>query len=197
VQRDTSSVVGAVLAGGRGRRIGGDKAIVELEGRPLLDYPLRALLAVLDVVAVVAKPETALPALDHRVEVWLEEDEPRHPLAGVVQALRSAQGRPVVVLAGDMPFVSPALVRALAEAESGGAPAVVARGGGGLEPLCARYDPPALDALEDFDPRTPAREAVAALGPAVLELEDERELVNVNSPEDLLRAAARLSAPPR
>ena len=28
-----SQPVGVVLAGGRGRRIGGDKAIVELEGR--------------------------------------------------------------------------------------------------------------------------------------------------------------------
>jgi molybdopterin-guanine dinucleotide biosynthesis protein A len=32
--------VGAILAGGGGRRIGGDKAIVELHGRPLISYPL-------------------------------------------------------------------------------------------------------------------------------------------------------------
>jgi molybdopterin-guanine dinucleotide biosynthesis protein A len=34
-----------VLAGGRGDRIGGAKAMVELRGRPLIRYPLDALRA--------------------------------------------------------------------------------------------------------------------------------------------------------
>jgi len=55
--------VGVVLAGGAGRRIGGDKATVELAGRPLLLYPLAAVRAVLRDVAVVAKRVTALPPL--------------------------------------------------------------------------------------------------------------------------------------
>jgi molybdopterin-guanine dinucleotide biosynthesis protein A len=183
-----------VLAGGLGRRIGGDKAIVELEGRPLLEYPLHALLAVLDEVAVVAKPDTALPTLDPRVAVWLEDDEPRHPMAGVLQALRCAEGRAVVVLAGDMPFVPPLLVRALATADALGAAAVVARSGHGLQPLCARYEPSALAALEGFDATAPARALVGALDPLVLEVVDEGLLINVNSPEDLLMAATTLSA---
>lgn len=189
-------MVGVVLAGGRGRRIGGDKAIVELEGRPLLDYPLSTLLAVLDEVAVVAKPDTVLPELDRRVAVWLEDDEPRHPMAGVVQALRCAAGAAVVVVAGDMPFVPTALVRALATADALGAPVVVARSPSGLQPLCARYEPQALAALEHFEPTAPARALVEALDPLVLEVADERLLLNVNSPEDLLLAATVLSSGP-
>jgi molybdenum cofactor guanylyltransferase len=106
--------IGVVLAGGAGRRIGGDKAIVELEGRPLLLYPLNVLRAVLDDVAVVAKQSTVLPGLDAEIAIWLEADEPRHPLAGIVHALRCARGRPIVVLASDMPFVTRGLVAALA-----------------------------------------------------------------------------------
>jgi molybdopterin-guanine dinucleotide biosynthesis protein A len=184
-----------VLAGGLGRRIGGDKAIVELEGRPLLDYPLQAMLAVFDEVAVLAKADTALPELDQRVAVWLEDDEPRHPLVGVVQALRLASGSPVVVLAGDMPFVSEALIRALATADANGRPAVVARGGGvRLQPLCARYEPAALTQLDGFDPTARARAVIAALDPVILEVADEDLLINVNSPEDLLLAASSLSS---
>ena len=57
------SCIGAVLAGGGGRRIGGDKAMVELEGRPLLHYPLSVLRAVLDEAALaLARRVALLPA---------------------------------------------------------------------------------------------------------------------------------------
>jgi molybdopterin-guanine dinucleotide biosynthesis protein A len=185
--------IGVVLAGGDGRRIGGDKAMVELEGRALLLYPLAVLRAVLDEVAVVAKQSTILPALDPEVAIWLEADEPRHPLAGIVHALRCARGRPVVVVAGDMPFVTRGLVGALARERSHGAVAVVPRAGGRLQPLCARYDPRALTALAACDFGAPVRDVVAALSPRIVDWPDEEPFFNVNAPEDILQAAALLS----
>ena len=111
--------VGVVLAGGRGRRIGGDKAVVSLAGRPLLSYPLGAMLGVLDHVVVVAKPSTVLPALGD-VAVWEEPERPSHPLVGIAEALRRADGRWVLVCAGDMPFVPVSLLAALASVAAGG-----------------------------------------------------------------------------
>jgi molybdopterin-guanine dinucleotide biosynthesis protein A len=185
--------IGVVLAGGAGRRIGGDKAIVELEGRPLLLYPLNVLRAVLDDVAVVAKQSTVLPGLDGEVAIWLEADEPRHPLAGIVHALRCARGRPIVVLAGDMPFVTRGLVAALARERSRGAVAVVPRAGGRLQPLCARYEPGALTTLAAADLAAPLRDVIAGLSPRVLDWPDEEPFFTVNHPEDILQAAALLS----
>jgi molybdenum cofactor guanylyltransferase len=186
--------IGVVLAGGGGRRIGGDKAIVELEGRPLLHYPLNVLRAVLDEVAVVAKQSTLLPGLDVEVAIWLEAEEPRHPLAGVVHALRCARGRPIVVVAGDMPFVTRGLVSALARERARGAPAVVPRAAGRLQPLCARYEPRALSALADCDFASPVSDVVAAMGPRIVEWPDEEPFFNVNGPEDILQAAALLGS---
>jgi molybdopterin-guanine dinucleotide biosynthesis protein A len=186
------SCIGAVLAGGGGRRIGGDKAMVELEGRPLVHYPVNVLRAVLDEVAIVAKPSTVLPGLDVEVAIWLEPEEPRHPLAGVVHALRCARGQPVVVVAGDMPFVTRGLVAALSRERSRGAPAVVPRAGGRLRPLCARYEPRALGALAGCDLTAPVADAVGALNPRILEWPDEEPFFTVNSPEDILQAAALL-----
>jgi molybdopterin-guanine dinucleotide biosynthesis protein A len=186
------SCIGAVLAGGGGRRIGGDKAMVELEGRPLVHYPLNVLRAVLDEVAVVAKQSTVLPGLDVEIAIWLEPEEPRHPLAGVVHALRCARGQPVVVVAGDMPFVTRSLVAALARERSRGAAAVVPWAGGRLQPLCARYEPRALGALAGCDLTAPLSDAVGALGPRILEWPDEEPFFTVNSPEDILQAAALL-----
>jgi molybdopterin-guanine dinucleotide biosynthesis protein A len=186
------SCIGAVLAGGGGRRIGGDKAMVELEGRPLVHYPLNVLRAVLDEVAVVAKQSTVLPGLDVEIAIWLEPEEPRHPLAGVVHALRCARGQPVVVVAGDMPFVTRGLVAALSRERSRGAAAVVPRAGGRLQPLCARYEPRALGALAGCDLTAPLSDAVGALDPRILEWPDEEPFFTVNSPEDILQAAALL-----
>jgi molybdenum cofactor guanylyltransferase len=167
--------------------------MVELEGRALLHYPIAVLRAVLDEVAVVAKRSTTLPALDVEVAIWLEADEPRHPLAGVIHALRCARGRPVVVVAGDMPFVTRGLVTALARERARGAVAVVPRAGGHLQPLCARYEPGALTTLAAADLAAPLRDVIAGLTPRVLDWPDEEPFFTVNHPEDILQAAALLS----
>lgn len=185
--------VGVILAGGRGRRLGGEKASLILGGRPLLAYPVAAMQAALDEVAVVAKPDTVLPALPG-VAVWREAPAPRHPLVGILAALRATRGRAVLVCAGDMPFVRPATLRGLAGAEAQGADAVVALGadGAGLQPLLARYEPAALARLEPAAAEgvAPMRAVVAALAPVRFVVADPVELLNVNTREDLARARA-------
>jgi molybdopterin-guanine dinucleotide biosynthesis protein A len=188
---DTSRPIGVVLAGGTGRRLGGSKATVELHGRPLIAYPIGALQAALGEVVVIAKCDSELPPLPG-VAIVTEPDEPRHPLTGIVQALEHSDGRPVLVCAGDLPFASAALARTLADADSRGAPAVVPRAGGRLQPLFALYLPAAHATLAAAlgGSLGPLTEHVAALAPHVLELADERPFFNVNVPEDLLTAAA-------
>jgi molybdopterin-guanine dinucleotide biosynthesis protein A len=183
--------VGVVLAGGLGRRLGGDKAIVELEGRPLALYPLEALHEVCDEVAVVAKRDTLLPALAGAAQLWIEPDEPRHPLAGVAHALRLAAGRPVLVVAVDLPLMDAATLRGLIEAGRGqGVAAVVPRVHGRLQPLCALYLPGALEAgLASFDASARATDVVESLGIREVEPADPTAFFNVNRPEDLLQAS--------
>jgi molybdopterin-guanine dinucleotide biosynthesis protein A len=191
---DREAPIGVVLAGGNGRRIGGGKAIVELHGRPLVSYPVGVLQAALGRVAVVAKADTELPPLPG-VEIWTEPEQPRHPLAGIVHALEGARPRPVLVAAGDMPFLTEEVVRRVATATAGGRPAVVPRAGGRLQPLLARYEPaalaPLLDALKG--PPRPLSEVVERLGPLLLDLDhDDEAFFNVNLPEDLLTATAMM-----
>jgi molybdenum cofactor guanylyltransferase len=194
--------VGVVLAGGRGRRIGGDKAVVSLAGRPLLSYPLGAMLGVLDVVVVVAKPSTVLPALGD-VAVWEEPEQPSHPLVGIAEALRRADGRWVLVCAGDMPFVPVSLLASLATAAAEAAeaaeaaPAIVtASARGALQPLLGCYGPLCLEPLAAAarEAVAPARAVVEALGPLVVPVTDPRALFNVNSASDLREAEALLAA---
>src|SRR5579871_3112980 len=105
----TQQPVGVILAGGSGRRMGGSKLTVALRRRPLIAYPLEAMRAVLNDIAVITKADVVLPRLSG-VTVWIEPDEPRSPLLGIAESLALAGGRPVVVSPADLPFVTPAVI---------------------------------------------------------------------------------------
>jgi len=186
--------VGVVLAGGLGRRLGGDKAIVELEGRPLAHYVVDALREVCEDVAVVVKRDTLMPPLAGSADLWIEPDTPRHPLAGVAHALRLSAGRAVLAVAVDLPCIDGATLRLIAETEPGDAAVVAPRVHGRLQPLCALYRPEALPGLASFDPGARATAVVEALGVREVEVPDPDAFLNVNRPEDLIGAAVCLSA---
>jgi molybdopterin-guanine dinucleotide biosynthesis protein A len=180
-------VIGAVLAGGLGRRMGAPKATASLGGRPLVAYPLDALGQVCDRVVVVAKRETELPA---EIERWDEPDDPRHPIAGITHALERA-GEPILVCAADMPFVSPDVLSLLADELRPGLKAAAAFCAGRLEPLLAAYAPEALEVLAEAPAGEPLRRTVESLMPVLVDVRPE-VVFNVNTPEDLAQAEERL-----
>jgi molybdopterin-guanine dinucleotide biosynthesis protein A len=183
-------VIGALLAGGSGRRLGaGSKAAALVGGQPLASYPALALAAVCERVAVVCKRDTQLPDLPG-TERWEEPDEPRHPLTGIVHALVTAGG-PVLVCAADMPFVTADACRTLLQA-AGATPAVVATAEGILQPTFGLYAPAALDVLRAAPADAPLTATVEALDPVRVAL--PAALVrSVNTPEDLAEAEALLA----
>ena len=188
-----SRPIGAILAGGAGLRIGGEKATVELHGKPLICYPLEALGQVLKKVAILSKSSTRLPPISGAT-VWIEPERPLHPLVGITQALALAGGRPVMVCAADLPFVTPDLIRRLVQTDPGRAPAVVACAQGSMNPLLGCYQPRALQLLVD-PARTgtePLLETIATIQPLLVEADDPDELFDVDTPDDLLLAAAMI-----
>ena len=102
-----------VLAGGTGRRLGGvDKAAVRVAGRTLLESALAATVGIADVV-VVGPPGAATPP----VRTVREEPAGGGPAAGVLAGVRALDGAStVLVLAVDMPRVTPATVARLTAA---------------------------------------------------------------------------------
>jgi molybdopterin-guanine dinucleotide biosynthesis protein A len=184
----------AILAGGRARRLGGEKPTAELAGRPLIAYPLAAAAGARLEPFVVAKGETVLPQLD--CEVTVEPDLPVHPLRGILTALEHAGG-PVLVLGCDMPFVTAPLLTWLAAWD----PPAVAEVDGRIEPLLAIYGPADAPRLEAaLEREGPLREAVTRLEPQRVgeaqlgRFGDPRDLArSVNTEADLAQAARLLS----
>ena len=179
-------MIGAVLAGGAGRRLGGrSKAAVMLGDRPLVSFPLAALGSVCERVAVVCKPDSDLPNLK-AAERWDEPPEPRHPLTGILHALERAGG-PVLVCAADMPYVTGDACRTLLAAAGTGGPAVVAVSEGVLQPVLGLYAPAALGALRDAPADAPLTATLEALDPVRVAL-PPAIVRSVNTPEDLAEA---------
>lgn len=182
-----SPPLGVVLAGGAASRLGGAKATVELGGRPLVSYPLATLAEAGLEAVVVAKAGSPLPPLDPPVVA--EPDEPRHPLAGVVAAMEYAGNRPVLVVPCDTPFLSPMLLRVLASAVK---PTAV-RSEGRLNALIALYPPDTLRPLEEaLAEGLSATAAFEGLTDHEVIEAPAHETFNVNTPEDLAEAEARL-----
>lgn len=190
-EKAKSDVIGVVLAGGSGSRIGGAKATAQLYGQALISYPLAAALGALGSVAIVAKGDVELPQLEQRVELWIEPDEPQHPVVGVIEALRRARGSAVVVIACDLPLLTSEVVELVAGTDAEGSIAVLASAAGRPQPLLARYEPAALEHLLGFDTDGPMTEQVMALMPALVDVPPEASF-NVNDLEQLREVSRRL-----
>ena len=171
--------------------MGRDKALLPWQGADLLDHAVARLRAVTPDVRILcgARPrygERGLP---------VERDlvAGAGPLGGVLAGLASAEGRPGLFLAVDLPHVPVALLARLVE-RADGWDAVVPVSPRGPEPLCALYGPGCQEPIRQrvatgdfkmtaFWPEVRVRE----VGPAELgELGDPEEMFrNLNMPNDL------------
>jgi molybdenum cofactor guanylyltransferase len=193
----TETVMGAVLAGGRGKRLSETKATTPLAGRPLIAYPLEAMEKAGIEVVVVAKRDTRLPEL--AVPVWYERDEPAHPALGIATVLQRAPTDSVLVVACDMPFVTTELLAHLASLPY---PLALPSAGGRLHPLLGVYARGLATSFAfSLNKGQSLQQTVADLSPHLIdesELEQfgkaGRLLFNVNTPEDLERAGEMLGS---
>lgn len=188
-------IFGALLAGGVGARIGGDKAMTLLAGVPLVAHVARVLTPSVSALAVVGDP----PAARHLQAVDLSDAGAarRGPLYGVSAALAWARagGADWLALAPcDTPFLPDDFVARLhAAAAAEGAAIAYAQTESGIHPLASLWRvavQPGLDAML-VQRHPPVHTAIAALGAAGVGFW-EAELANVNTREDLAAAEARL-----
>jgi molybdenum cofactor guanylyltransferase len=185
---------GAVLTGGRSRRMGADKALLEVGGgRALVTVAAEALAGAgaVEVFAVGGNPE-GLAALGLRMVPDAHPDE--GPLGGTITALRTAGTDLVAVLACDMPVVTSDVAAALVAALVAEPEAGVAVGGvdGRIQPPTAVWRASStLAALEQgfaSGERAPRR-LLAGLDVVEVADLDPAALADVDRPEDLRRYA--------
>jgi molybdenum cofactor cytidylyltransferase len=113
--------VAIVTAAGSAERFGGKKLLTPIDGRPLLDHTIGALLdgGAAEVIVVVgsdarAELERDVNALlDPRVRVVVNPDPSRGMFSSIQEGAGQAHGDAILILPGDMPFVAADTVRAV------------------------------------------------------------------------------------
>lgn len=198
------STVGIILAGGRSRRFGSPKGLVEIGGEPIVARLLRIFGSELGATALV----TDEPELYAHLEVSSIPDvTPRMgPLSGIQAGLgwaRRAGAEGIFCAPCDAPFLQGELIRRLLPS-SDRTQAVVpeSRGPLGFEPLFGWYSVALLGqvdravaekrlALRDFVTSIPSVEYLP-LAEVVAIMDPDKLFFNLNVPEDL-QTARRLA----
>jgi molybdopterin-guanine dinucleotide biosynthesis protein A len=195
---------GFVLAGGQSSRMGRDKALVELAGRPLIEWALAGLHG----AGLTARIAGAKADLSAFAPVVPDETADAGPLAGVCAALHATAAEWAVVLPVDLPLIPASLIRFLIDdASMTGAPVTAPSLNGFAQtfPSVVRREAlPALQAELEVG-RSGVFAAFRSLNVRVVPVElapvrDERAwpayrwFWNVNTPEDLAKVESALRA---
>jgi molybdopterin-guanine dinucleotide biosynthesis protein A len=183
-----------ILTGGRSSRMGTDKAFLNFSAQTLIERAVAVAVSVCPQVSIVGDPAK----FSRYGAVVQDVYRDAGPLAGIHAALLQSSAELNLILAVDMPFVSPELLAFLiASAADVDAVVTVPRTGRGFQPLCAVYRPAFALAAEQalMAGKNKIDAAFTGLPTRVIEESElqtagfsARLFLNVNTPEDL-RAA--------
>jgi molybdopterin-guanine dinucleotide biosynthesis protein A len=184
-------VAGVVLCGGAGTRMGRDKALIEIGGKPLVRLVAERLTECADPILLASGRPRRFINLPY--EEIADASPGAGPISGLVAALSASPHDLVAVAAVDMPFVSAEVFRLLIDRHTD-EDAVVPVTSEGRQPLHALYHRSALALLEDAlsQGRYGLREALAGLDVREVRRQewgaidaDGRFALNLNTQEDL------------
>lgn len=196
---------GAVLAGGASRRMGSDKALLDVGGRPLVEVALDALRELGVVRLTVVGPRPGWPqdltarlvarGVVTRADGWPGEG----PLGGILTALLDAADPPdgvgegrrpvdaVVVLPCDLAAVAPGSLRRLVEAVAEGAQGAVLAVDGRPMPVVGVLRPTVAEPLRAvFTGGARRADAVLAVpGVVTVDVDPAEAPIDLDDPEAL------------
>jgi len=136
----------AILAGGESSRMGRNKALEILGGKPVIAHVIDSLRPLTNDMFIVAEDVAAYEAFG--LPICADHYDFRASLVGIYSAIASSREEQCLVVACDMPFVEPALACLLAGL-SEGYDAVVPVSRRGWEPLLAVYSKSCLKAMRE------------------------------------------------
>ncbi|MEM1083776.1 MAG: NTP transferase domain-containing protein [Verrucomicrobiota bacterium] len=184
-----------ILAGGKSKRMGRDKALIERpDGTRQLDHILALTREVASEVILSTNDPAIAPA---NVEILPDLKPGDGPLGALASFHRAHPGESVLLIGCDLFLLDAATLKHLLahHQPSRGVTCYANRIDGRPEPLCAIYEPPVLPKAElslgqnDYC----ARHFAEGLDPLILQLPNPVALDNANTPADLDEAFAKLT----
>ena len=192
---ETTELYGLVLAGGRSRRMGQDKALLDRGGKNQLEYAFALLDAVTERCFVSTRADQSGDEARSRFPRIADKYDDLGPVAGILSAMEEHPDADWLVIACDLPNLNAETLEFLIGNAAADKPFTAYRSSYDdlPEPLCAIYrrDSEAIvRSFVDEGIKCP-RKMLIRSDTELLDQPDPRSLDNVNTPEDL--AASSLS----
>ncbi len=192
---DTTELYGLVLAGGRSRRMGQDKALLDRGGQSQLEYAYTLLDAVTARCFVSTRADQSDDETRSRFPRIADKYDDLGPAAGILSAMEQHPDADWLVIACDLPNLDSETIEFLIANAPADNPFTAYRSSYDdlPEPLCAIYrrgSDAIVRAFVDDGIKCP-RKMLIRSDTALLAQPDPAALDNVNTPEDL--AASNLS----
>jgi len=196
-----------ILAGGFSRRLGQDKGLINLAGKPLVLHVVDRVSKVVDETVVVVssnlQKEKIEKLLGRRANVVVDKHEAQSPLVGVLTGFEIANGEYSLLLPCDTPFISSQIAQFLLDICVNRGAVIPRWPNGHIEPLQAAYHTKTTLAAAkkvlkqgklDLRSMIAHLKEVRYVSTMVLEQMDAKLLTffNINTPMDLKRAESLL-----
>lgn len=156
MKKEDLSIV--ILAGGRAKRLGVDKSLISIKGKPLFIHTLERVRAISDDIIITTKTEkrkiNLLPFVKDTVRIYVDEEPSvESALIGALTGIKNANNQLILLLGCDMPLIKVEVIALLYRHFTNMRPvcqAVIPQFSNQyIEPLCAIYDKNvAIEALE-------------------------------------------------
>ena len=186
---DKPIIHGLVLAGGKSRRMGSDKALLMQDGQSQLSIAIATLSRALPKVFVSARKDQVDETERRKFEQIVDRYDDLGPVAGILSAMESDATVSWLVLACDLPNVDDATIADLVAAHTGEHPFTAYKSSrdGLPEPLCAIFSGNSRPIVEAFvaDGMVCPRKMLIRSDTFLLEQSNPASLDNMNTPEDL------------
>jgi len=131
-----------ILAGGLSKRLGQDKGLIKLAGKPLLTHVLDRISGAADEIVVVVSSESQkriFEDLKQKARVTVDRDRAQSPLVGALTGFENVRGEYSLLLSCDVPFVSTQIASLLLDLCVNRSAAIPRWPNGFIEPLQAAY----------------------------------------------------------
>lgn len=192
-----SHITGAILAGGRSTRMGTDKALLTIEGQPVIQRVGVALHNVVERCILIADNASPYAFLD--LPSYPDIYKNAGPLAGIHSALTHSRSDSVFILSCDLPLVTSEMIFYIIQNQTARMATVVANGNC-TQPLCGVYRRRLLPILADHLQRGQysVLRFLEVIDPTIIDVSSSAEtpfpaLLNMNTPEEYRSVCSTLA----
>lgn len=176
-------ITGIILAGGKSSRMGTDKGLMRLNGKPMIQHILDPMAKICQrILIVTGNPMYGMFGF----ELVADEAPDYGPVMGILSGLKQSKTERNLVLSCDAPFVTFELLKDLV-LKSDDTQVAAACSSKGIHPLIAVYNRSCLPVFEDavINDEHRLRTVLESLNVRELQIDDEELVRNVNEQADL------------